>query len=422
MTDVFALVDCNNFYASCEKLFRPDIKDRPVVVLSNNDGCVVARSKEAKALGIKMGVPAFQIRTLMKQHGIIAFSSNYALYADMSSRVMQTLEAMAPSVEVYSIDEAFLDLTAIDNVIAFSDFGHQIKSTVANNTGMAVCVGIAPTKTLAKLANYAAKKFLATNGVLDLTGRARQRKLMAITPVNEVWGVGGRLNKRLAELGISTALDLANADPKRMRKHFSVVMEKTISELNGVSCIALEQVAPAKQQIMCSRSFGEVVTDKQVMQQLLSGYVGRAAEKLRAEKLSCRHLQVFVRTSLFRKDGNQYSNAASTRLTIATDDTRILTKSAMLLLDHIWKADIPYAKAGVMLTELSEKQIQQADLFNVSPDSKSKQLMELMDRVNAGKYGKIWLASQSKQSPWTMKREHLSPPYTTHWDSLPTAR
>lgn len=366
-----------------------------------------------------MGVPAFQIRDMIQKHAIVVFSSNYALYADMSNRVMQTLEAQAPRVEVYSIDEAFLDLTAIDKVISLFDFGVEVKQTVFQNTGMAVCVGIAPTKTLAKLANYAAKKYPATQGVLDMTDTKRQRKLMAITPVNEVWGVGGRLTTRLAELGILTALDLADANPKQMRRHFSVVMEKTISELNGESCLALEQVTPAKQQILCSRSFGEVVFDKKVMQQLISGYVARASEKLRAERLCCGHLQVFIRTSFFRKDGIQYSNAATTRFPVRTDDTRLLTKSAMLLLDRIWKDGVPYAKAGVMFSELTELSIQQADLFCDQTTNHSKQLMALLDRVNTSKYGKIWLASQGQESPWTMKREHLSPAYTTRWDSLP---
>lgn len=421
MNSVFALVDCNNFYASCEKLFRPDISDRAVVVLSNNDGCVVARSKEAKALGIKMGVPAFQIRDMIRKHAIVVFSSNYALYADMSSRVMQTLEAMAPRVEVYSIDEAFLDLTSVDNVMRFSEFGHQIKETVALHTGMAVCIGIAPTKTLAKLANYAAKKYPATRGVLDLSDKDRQRKLMAITPVREVWGVGGRLTSRLATLGITTVLDLLDANPKQLRKHFSVVMEKTIRELNGESCLDLEQEAPPKQQILCSRSFGATVTDKQAMQQLISGYVARAAEKLRSEQQCCGHLQVFIRTSFFRKDGNQYGNAASTRFPVQTDDTRALMKAAISLLDLIWKENIPYAKAGVMLTDLSARGVVQQDMFHTANTDTSRKLMTLLDRINASTHGKAWFASQGQQSPWAMKRGHLSPAYTTQWGALPSA-
>lgn len=366
-----------------------------------------------------MGVPAFQIRELIKQHGIVVFSSNYALYADMSNRVMQTLEHLAPQVEVYSIDEAFLDLTAIDQVTTLTEFGNQVRNTVYQHTGMVVCVGMAPSKTLAKLANYAAKKYPATGGVLDLTHRTRQRNLMSITPVGEVWGIGSRLTAQLQQLGIQTAQDLADADPKQMRKHFSVVLERTIRELNGESCLELEQQAPAKQQILCSRSFGEVVTDKAMMKQLISGYVSLAAEKLRAEQQCCGYLQVFIRTSFFRRDGNQYSNAASTRFPVPTDDTRALMRAAHLLLESIWKHDIAYAKAGVMLTELSPAQNQQQDLFCATDHQTSRKLMTLLDQINAGKYGKAWFASQGKQSPWTMKRGHLSPAYTTDWSHIP---
>jgi len=242
----FALVDCNNFYASCEKLFRPDIKHAAVVVLSNNDGCVVARSKEAKTLGIKMGVPAFQIRELIETGQVLAFSSNYALYADMSARVMSTLEQLAPAVEVYSIDEAFLELTGIANCTNLTVFGQQVRQTIQRCIGITVCVGIAPTKTLAKLANHAAKKWQKAGGVVDLSCRERQRKLMSLLPVSEVWGIGSKLTLKLNQLGISTVLDLANAKPTFMRQQFSVVVSRIVQELNGESCLELEQVAPIK--------------------------------------------------------------------------------------------------------------------------------------------------------------------------------
>ncbi|MBT4928355.1 MAG: Y-family DNA polymerase, partial [Cellvibrionales bacterium] len=242
MSAIFALVDCNNFYASCEKLFRPDLANTPVVVLSNNDGCVVARSKEAKALGIKMGIPIFKIQPQIRQHGIKVFSSNYSLYADMSDRVMRTLEDMAPRVEIYSIDEAFLDLTGIQSAISLIDFGQQVKHTIDRWIGITVCVGIAPTKTLSKLANHAAKKYSATRGVVDLTDRNRQRKLLALTPVEDIWGVGRRLSARLQAMDIHTALDLADTSAKSIRQHFSVVLERTVRELNGESCMDLEQV------------------------------------------------------------------------------------------------------------------------------------------------------------------------------------
>lgn len=355
---LFALVDCNNFYVSCERLFRPELRGRPVVVLSNNDGCVISRSAESKALGIKMGVPTFQIRDLIRKHGVVTFSSNYALYADISSRVMQTLESQAPKVEVYSIDEAFLDLTGIQKY-SLEDLGRRIKHRVYQHTGIPVCVGIAPTKTLAKLANYAAKKYPGTGGVLDLTDPARQRRLMAITPVSEVWGIGSSLCEHLRGMGIETALQFADSDSKTLRQRFSVVVERTQRELNGESCLALEDRPPPKKQILCSRSFGETVTDKAIMQQRISGYIARAAEKLRAEKLLCGYLQVFIRTSLFQQDVPQYSNAGSIRFNLPTSDTRLLAKSALGILDQIWKDGYRYAKAGVMMTDLSSPDLQQ---------------------------------------------------------------
>ncbi|WP_282960971.1 Y-family DNA polymerase [Vibrio alginolyticus] len=293
---VFALVDCNNFYASCEKLFRPDLKDTPVVVLSNNDGCVVARSREAKLLGIKMGVPVFQIKAEMQRHGILAFSSNYALYADLSSRVMRTLEEMAPRVEVYSIDEAFLDLTGIESALSLVEFGQQVRERIGHWIGITVCVGIAPTKTLAKLANHAAKKYPATQGVVDLTNPDRQRRLLALVPVDDVWGVGRRLSKRLNALGITTALDLANASPRAIRDQFSVVLERTVRELNGDSCIELEEIPPAKKQIVCSRSFGVKVTHFELLREAVCEYATRATEKLRKEQQQAKVLTVFIRT------------------------------------------------------------------------------------------------------------------------------
>src|SRR5690554_2352753 len=279
----FALVDCNNFYASCEKLFRPDLANVPVVVLSNNDGCVVARSKEAKDLGIKMAVPLYQVKDLLQRHNIKTFSSNYALYADISSRVMRVLESLAPQVEVYSIDEAFLDLTGVSSIQSLEAFGQHVKQSVLQWVGIHVCVGIAPTKTLAKLANHAAKKYPATGGVVDLSQRERQQKLLAITPVTDVWGVGRRLGKRLDMMGIKTALDLAKCVPATIRNSFSIVLERTVRELNGESCLDLEELPPTKQQIMCSRSFGSRITTFEQMSEAIAQYTARAAEKLRQE-------------------------------------------------------------------------------------------------------------------------------------------
>lgn len=420
---VFALVDCNNFYASCEKLFRPDLKDTPVVVLSNNDGCVVARSREAKLLGIKMGVPVFQIKAEMQRHGILAFSSNYALYADLSSRVMRTLEEMAPRVEVYSIDEAFLDLTGIESAISLVEFGQQVRERIGHWIGITVCVGIAPTKTLAKLANHAAKKYPATQGVVDLTNPDRQRRLLALVPVDDVWGVGRRLSKRLNALGIATALDLANASPRAIRDQFSVVLERTVRELNGESCIELEEIPPTKKQIVCSRSFGAKVTHFELLREAVCEYATRATEKLRKEQQQAKVLTVFIRTSPFKDNEPQYSNSASGELLIPSCDTRDFIELANHLLKRIWKDGFRYAKAGVMLSNFYDPGMFQPGLFDdVSTRSNSQQLMSVLDTINQSGAGKVFFAGQGTKKDWSMKREYLSPAYTTRWDQLPRVK
>ena len=417
---VFALVDCNNFYASCEKLFRPDLKDTPVVVLSNNDGCVVARSREAKLLGIKMGVPVFQIKSEMLRHGILAFSSNYALYTDLSSRVMRTLEEMAPRVEVYSIDEAFLDLTGIESAISLVEFGQQVRERIGHWIGITVCVGIAPTKTLAKLANHAAKKYPATQGVVDLTNPERQRRLLALVPVDDVWGVGRRLSKRLNALGITTALDLANASPRAIRDQFSVVLERTVRELNGESCIELEEIPPTKKQIVCSRSFGAKVTQFELLREAVCEYATRATEKLRKEQQQAKVMTVFIRTSPFKDNEPQYSNSASGELLIPSCDTRDFIELANHLLKRIWKDGFRYAKAGVMLSDFYDPGMFQPGLFDdVSTRANSQQLMSVLDTINQSGAGKVFFAGQGTKKDWSMKREHLSPAYTTRWDQLP---
>ncbi len=420
---VFALVDCNNFYASCEKLFRPDLKDTPVVVLSNNDGCVVARSREAKLLGIKMGVPVFQIKAEMQRHGILSFSSNYALYADLSSRVMRTLEEMAPRVEVYSIDEAFLDLTGIESAISLVEFGQQVRERIGHWIGITVCVGIAPTKTLAKLANHAAKKYPATQGVVDLTNPERQRRLLALVPVVDVWGVGRRLSKRLNALGITTALDLANASPRAIRDQFSVVLERTVRELNGESCIELEEIPPTKKQIVCSRSFGAKVTQFELLREAVCEYATRATEKLRKEQQQAKVMTVFIRTSPFKDNEPQYSNSASGELLIPSCDTRDFIELANHLLKRIWKDGFRYAKAGVMLSDFYDPGMFQPGLFDdVSTRSNSQQLMSVLDTINQSGAGKVFFAGQGTKKDWSMKREHLSPAYTTRWDQLPRVK
>lgn len=417
---MFALVDCNNFYASCERLFRPDLKGRPIVVLSNNDGCVVARSAEAKAMGIKMGVPFFQLEELVQQHGIKAFSSNYALYGDMSARIMSLLEEMAPSVEAYSIDEAFLDLTGVSACTSLETFGQQVRNEVRQCTGIQVCVGIAPTKTLAKLANHAAKRYSKTGGVVDLMNPERQRKLLAIIPVDEVWGVGRRLSERLNNMNIQTALDLANTCPKVLRRQFSVVLERTVRELNGISCLALDAASAPKKQIICSRSFGQRVTEYADMHAAVCGHVERACEKLRSQGSTARMLNVFIRTSPFNQNEPYYSNNANVGLPEPSSDTRDFIQAAVRALMSVWKPGFRYMKAGVILSDFYEPGIFQPSLLEAaSPRVSSDALMATLDRINQGGLGRVRFAGQGKANNWTMKRQNLSPSYTTRWSDLP---
>ncbi|TYO96322.1 DNA polymerase V [Geothermobacter ehrlichii] len=413
----FALVDCNNFYCSCERLFRPDLKRVPVVVLSNNDGCIVARSPEARALGIGMGVPLFKVRETVRRHNVRVFSSNYALYGDISARVMQTLERFSPDLEIYSIDEAFLDLSGVASPVAY---GQEIRATVRRHVGVPVSVGIAPTKTLAKLANYAAKRFAETGGVVDLSAPHKQRRLLAITPVGEVWGVGRRIAASLQKLGVTTALDLARMEPRRIRRRFSVVLERTVRELNGESCIGLEAMPAAKKQIVCSRSFGEKLTGYAEVRQAVCEFAARTAEKLRREELLARMVHLFIRTSPFDGSGPGYSNAATGTLPCPSADSRAILALVTRLFDDIWKDGCRYAKAGVMLGDLCSPDQVQPDLFTAGDDQdRSDRLMRAIDAINHSGRGKIWFGGQRPQTDWFMRRAHLSPAYTTRWECIP---
>ncbi|ETF13720.1 hypothetical protein G831_04709 [Escherichia coli HVH 177 (4-2876612)] len=336
---------------------------------------------------------------------------------------MRTLEEMAPRVEVYSIDEAFLDLTGIESAISLVEFGQQVRERIGNWIGITVCVGIAPTKTLAKLANHAAKKYPATQGVVDLTNPDRQRRLLALVPVDYVWGVGRRLSKRLNALGITTALDLANASPRAIRDQFSVVLERTVRELNGESCIELEEIPPTKKQIVCSRSFGVKVTHFELLREAVCEYATRATEKLRKEQQQAKVMTVFIRTSPFKDNEPQYSNSASGELLIPSCDTRDFIELANHLLKRIWKDGFRYAKAGVMLSDFYDPGMFQLGLFDdVSTRSNSQQLMSVLDTINQSGAGKVFFAGQGTKKDWSMKREHLSPAYTTHWDQLPRVK
>jgi len=416
---MFALADVNSFYASCETVFRPDLKGRPVVVLSNNDGCVIARSTEAKKLGIKMGDPFFKMRDLFERHKIVTFSSNYALYADMSSRVMTVLEEMSPAVEVYSIDEAFMNLQGVSNCQNLEEFGREVRAKVLRWTGLTVGVGIAPTKTLAKLANHAAKKWTKTGGVVDLSLLARQRKLMALVEVGDVWGVGRRISKKLNDMGIKTALQLADTPTPLIRKHFNIVLERTVRELRGEPCLELEEFAPTKQQIVCSRSFGDRVSEYDLMREAICSHAVRAAEKLRGERQYCRHISAFVKTSPFAMNELYYGKTAATKLQIPTQDSRDIVAAATQCLDAIWQDGHRFQKCGVMLGDFYSQGVAQLGLFDeYKPRTNSEQLMAVLDGINHSGKGRVWFAGQGIQKSWEMKRQMLSPAYTTRFSDL----
>ena len=423
---VFALVDCNNFFASCEQLFDPRLRGKPVVVLSNNDGCIVARSAEAKALGVPMGQPWYQVRAAAQRHGIVPRSSNYALYADMSRRVVEVLTAFAPEIEVYSIDESFL---ALDTVPPDARLAHAaaLRERVRRWLGLAVCVGIAPSKTLAKLANHCAKQGLASrDGICDFSALppAALDVLLARLPVGEVWGVGRRLAPRLEAEGLANVRALRDADPARLARRHSVVLERIVHELRGVSCLDLEDVAGARQQILRSRSFGSRIYAVAELREAVSHHVAHAAEALRAQGSLAGALAVSLRTGWHAAENERYIAHLGRPLAPATDDTRILTTAALRLVDTLYRPGYAYAKAGVLLSELCPRRPRQPDLFAApGPSPASARLMQTLDGINA-RWGRdtLRLAAEGTTQAWQMKRAHLSPRYTTDWKGLPAVR
>lgn len=416
----FALIDCNNFYVSCERLFRPDLAGRPVAVLSNNDGCIVARSAEVKQLGVKMAVPLHQVKALVERHQIQLFSSNYTLYADISSRVMSLLAGFAPRQEVYSIDESFLDLTGVCDRDPVA-YGQRIRQTIARCTGIPVCVGMGPTKTLAKLANHAAKRWPKTGGVVDLDCPVRRRKLMQRVPVREVWGVGSRLSKKLNQLGVVTAWDLACMPQDSIRGPFSVVLARTVMELNGQSCLALEESPPDKQQIVCSRSFRERLTEYDQLAQALTQYASRACEKLRSQHGIAGVVSVSIRTSPFSEREPYYQRVVSLSLPCATQDTRQIIKAARQLLGQIYQPGYRYQHAGVTLSRIRPaSDHQQHDLF-AGPDSTQAPragLMDSLDAINRRFPHAIAVSTSGLNKGWGYQPSSVSPRYTTHWAEL----
>lgn len=413
---VFALIDCNSFYCSCERICQPWMKRRPVVVLSNNDGCIIARSVEAKALGIPMGAPYHKLRAELLKQGVVACSSNYTLYADISNRVMRVMSEMLPGIEVYSIDEAWGDMSGVTDPAAL---GRSIRERLAREIGMPVGVGISTTKTLAKLANWAAKKWRGTGGVLDLTDPVRQEKLLRLAPVSEVWGVGHRSAAKLAALNICTAWDLSQFDIGTLRKTFGVTMERTARELRGISCIDLHQGPPPKEAICSSKMFGKRQKKLPPIREALAAYVARAAEKLRAQRSLCSTIQVGLQTQLADPKGPRYANVISLALPAPTDDTRDILALAQRGLSQIYRPGYPFSKCSILLMDLSQRGELTPDLFAPKPRPGSEQLMKVIDLINQREgRGSVRIGRVPKKPKWAMKREMLSQRYTTRWDEL----
>jgi DNA polymerase V len=419
---VFALADCNNFYVSCERVFRPRLDAQPVVVLSNNDGCIIARSNEAKALGLAMGDPYHLNRETLTRHRVEIFSSNYALYGDMSRRVMETLAAEAPDIEIYSIDEAFLNLAGLE-WRGLTDYARHLQATVWRHTGIPVSIGLGPTKTLAKVANHLAKMHPDAGGVYDLTA-ADVDHALATMGVGDVWGIGRRWASWLAGQGIHTALDLKRADPKAIRRKMTVVGERLVYELNGRSCLPLELVAPPRKSLMVSRSFGQPLTRLDLLKGALLQFVGRAAEKLRRQRLMTSHLMVFVMTNRFATTRPFYGQSATMGLSYPTDFTPDLIHAAVQLLERIYRPGFHYQKCGVMLMDLSPAAYHPRDLFDTRDQPRQARLMRALDRLNADHGGRtVHFGNLGGSRPaWAMRRQWCSPRYTTRWQELPVVR
>lgn len=419
---MFGLVDCNNFYASCERLFRPFLNKRAIVVLSNNDGCVIARSNEAKALGIQMGTPAFEIKEMLNRHQVCIFSSNYTLYGDISARVMNVIASLVPRLEIYSIDEAFIDLTGVPER-DLQGVAINIKETVYRHTGIPVSVGVAKSKTLAKLANRWVKKHKLPVGVYVINEKRKFNQVLRGTPVADIWGVGGRYGRWLEANYIKTAFDLARAPEPWVRKKMTVQGARMVNELRGVSCIPLDEVPPTKKGICTSRSFGNLVTDKNTLKEAVANYAAICARKLRKENTCAKLVQVFIHTNAYRTQDKQYYRSISVPLPVATSDTPEILYYALKGFEMIFKPGYNYKKAGIFVSEIVPAGQVQMGLFDRVNRVKSAQIMEMMDNVNA-EFGRDLLkfAVQGSGRKWKLKQEKLSPCYTTRWDDLLTVK
>jgi DNA polymerase V len=411
---MYALVDCNTFYASCEQIYNPAIRGKPVVVLSNNDGCIISRNAEAKLLNIPGMVPFFQVRDMVEKNNVHIFSSNYELYGDISARVMNLMEPYGAEMEVYSIDEAFLRVYCDD----YQSHAEAIRNMLYQQAGMPVCVGVAPTKTLSKLANHAAKKINRLNGVCVLDRPFKWHWLLQRITTDKVWGVGRRICRQLQHMGIDNALQLAQANPKHLRRHFSVVLERTIRELNGEVCLDLELEPAPRKEIICTRSFSYKITALHELQQAINLYASRACEKLRSQNGLTANIWIYLES--FDKKVGYFNQQKIIKLPHLSNDTRQIAKLASAAMTDIYQAGIRYKKCGIGLLDIRPMKYEQADFFTAQQSEKSRRLMSVLDKVNR-RYGKhsITLASTGIQPQWAMKREYLSPAYTTRWGDIP---
>ncbi len=416
---MIALVDCNNFYASCERVFQPHLENKPIVVLSNNDGCVIARSNESKALGVKMGAPAFQMKEIFDKNNVHVFSSNFALYGDLSKRVMTILQGEAPQIEIYSIDEAFLDFTGIiDKKKQAVDLRNKVKKW----TGIPVSVGLAPTKTLAKIANHVAKKH-TKHGVFVLDNNRLIIKVLKRIPVGDVWGVGRRYAEFLSSKGIYTAYDLTLKNDHWVKRNLSINGLRMVKELKGIPCYALESSTSRKKNICTSRSFGRKVKDFDELKEAVASYATGCAMKLRKEKSLAFKVMVFLTTNPFNNSESQYRASQKIMLDVPTNDGVEITKVAISALKKIYKSGFIYKKAGVIVSEIVPDYSRQLSLFDNRDVNKQKKLMDVMDKLNTqmGR-DKVRLAVQGFDRKWRLKQERLSPCYTTRLADILTVK
>ena len=417
---IFALVDCNNFYASCERVFNPKLEGKPIVVLSNNDGCIIARSNEAKALGIPMGAPFFKYKQLINRNKVHVFSSNYTFYGDMSARVMTSLRSLVDEIEIYSIDEAFLDISSFA-YCDLEDTAKEIKTLIKQWTGIPVSIGIGSSKTLAKIANRQAKKDSLDN-VFDIRNPDVKKSVLQELPVEEIWGISTRWGRRLRKIGIETAQDLVEANPRYVKKTISIVGERIHYELNGVSCIGIEEVKN-KKNIISSKSFGKKVSQVQELEEAVSNYTARACEKLRLQNSRAQGLYVFLRTSPHIDKERQYSNGMSIHFSIPTSNTSKIIKEAKRLTNKLFLPGYEYQKVGVMLMNISDAKNEQSSFLDKENYNKSDNIMKSLDVVNKQfGSGSLILGAQGIQKNWRMKADRKSGAYTTNLKDLPIVK